>query len=179
MREANPEALLTELTAGRVDLIVGRLTGRAPDGVHRRKLYDESIRIAVGTHHPLTGRPRPTLQDLCDFPWILPTVETALRQELETFFARQGVEIPGNQVEATSFLTVRQLLRETDMVAVLPGLIVGSDPQLAALPFSLEPLGHSVGLTLPAHRQLNPATRALEEALQAAAEDLRQEPDVG
>jgi DNA-binding transcriptional LysR family regulator len=169
VREATPEALLVELAAGRVDLIVGRLSGPGTEHTRRRSLYEESIRVVAGAAHPLAGRERVDLGDLWDHPWILPGVETILRQELEAYFTRHGHDLPANRVEATSFLTVRQLLIETDMVAALPGLIGADDPLLATLPVSLEPIGHSVGMTLASDRRLTPAVRALVDALEEVA----------
>ncbi|MGW4351438.1 hypothetical protein ACWELJ_05040 [Nocardia sp. NPDC004582] len=57
-----------------------------------------------------------------------------------------------DRIEATSFLTVRQLLLETDFVAVLPSLI-----------------GHSVGITIAAGRALGPSARALIDNLEWTA----------
>ncbi|MDN5892405.1 MAG: LysR substrate-binding domain-containing protein [Nocardioides sp.] len=179
VREGAPETLLVELTAGRVDLIVGRLTGPGTEDVRRHTLYQESIRLVTGTAHPLADRDRVTLDELGEYPWILPGVETKLRRELEEFFARNGFDLPPNRVEATSFLTVRQLLIETTMVAALPGLIGADDPRLATLPFDLEKVGHAVGMTLAAERSLSPAARALIDSLQTIGAGIRAEYDEG
>lgn len=174
VHEATPEALLVELSAGKVDVIVGRLTGQGAEHTRRATLYEESIRVVTGADHPLAGRSRVKLEDLWEYPWILPGVETILRQELEAFFARNGHDLPANRVEATSFLTVRQLLIETEMIAVLPGLIGADDPLLTTVPMSLEPIGHSVGMTLAADRRLTPAVRALIDALEEVAAEIRE-----
>lgn len=169
VREATPETLLVDLEAGRVDVIVGRLTAPSSEGTIRRGLYEESVEIVVGTHHPVAGDRGVTLQGLLGFPWILPGTETVLRRELEEFFDRSGVALPENRIEATSFLTVRQLLIETDVVAVLPGLIARDDPRLTTLAISLEPIGHRVGMTLAADRPLSPSTQALVATLRSTA----------
>lgn len=173
VREGTPETLLVELSAGRVDLIVGRLTGPGAEGVRRMTLYQESVRLVVGTHHPLADREELELDELAGFPWIVPGPETVLRHELEGYFARNGFDLPRNRVEATSFLTVRQLLAETDMIATLPGLIGSDDRDLATLPISLEPIGHSVGLTLAAERRLSPSAQTLIDSLHAVADRLQ------
>ena len=95
-----------------------------------------------------------------------------LRRELEEFFARNGLPLPENRVEATSFLTVRQLLLETDMIAVLPSLIHRDDTRLTTLPITLDPIGHSVGLTSSATRTSSPSAQALIASLRSFAEEL-------
>ncbi|WP_406136992.1 LysR substrate-binding domain-containing protein [Streptomyces sp. NBC_01089] len=169
VREASPEALLLELEAGRVDFIVGRLTVASDEHTVRRKLYDESVELVVRASHALAGQRAVDLAELADYPWILPGAETALRREIEEFFARHGIALPVNRVETTSFLTVRQLLLETDVVAALPSLIIRDDPRIVRLDVPLEPIGHSVGLTLPAARTPSPSARALIRGLEDVA----------
>ncbi|MFE2374927.1 LysR substrate-binding domain-containing protein [Streptomyces sp. NPDC059398] len=169
VREASPEALLLELEAGRIDFTVGRLTVPSDERTVRRKLYDESVELVVRASHALAGHGAVDLAELADYPWILPGAETALRREIEEFFARHGIALPRNRVETTSFLTVRQLLLETDVVAALPSLIARDDPRIVRLGVPLEPIGHSVGLTLPAARTPSPSARALILALEEVA----------
>ncbi|CBH46636.1 putative LysR family transcriptional regulator [Prescottella equi 103S] len=172
VREGTPEVLLTELQSGRIDLIVGRLTSPTDEMAVRRTLYAESVELVTRRGHPLAGRSGIELGDLTQYPWILPGVETALRRELEEFFARNSLALPENRVEATSFLTVRQLLIETDMVAVLPSLIPRDDVRLTTLPITLDPIGHSVGITLSAGRTLSPSASALVDFLAEFAAEI-------
>lgn len=172
VRESTPEQLLTDLEAGRIDLIVGRLTSPTDGTAMRRNLYAESVELVTRVDHPLTEREDVQLEDLRNFPWILPGVETVLRRELEEFFVRNGLPMPENRVEATSFLTVRQLLIETDMIAVLPSLIPRDDARLTTLPITLDPIGHSVGITTSATRTSSPSAEALIVTLGAFAKEL-------
>lgn len=176
VREATPEALLIDLEAGRIDLIVGRLTSSTNESTVRHTLYQESVKVVVGAGHPAAGRDGFSLHELLAFPWILPGTETALRRELEEFFVRNDIALPENRVECTSFLTVRQLLIETDVVAVLPALIGRDDPRLTTLPISLDPISHSIGITLSADRPLGPSTQALLRTLRSTAAGLTDEP---
>ncbi|MEU6441631.1 LysR substrate-binding domain-containing protein [Streptomyces sp. NPDC047046] len=174
VHEGSPEELLLGLEAGRIDLVVGRLTTPSGEGLLRRPLYDEFVGLVVRAGHPLTGQPDAGLHDTLGFPWILPGPQTALRREVEELFTRRGLELPRNRVEATSFLTVRQLLLETDVVAVLPGSIVRDDGRLVRLPVPLEQVGHRVGLTLPAERTLSPSAQALIQSLEETAGAMRE-----
>ncbi|QDQ96061.1 LysR substrate-binding domain-containing protein [Tomitella fengzijianii] len=173
LREGAPDALLVDLEAGRIDLVIGRLTAPSTSSIVRAPLYEEQVEVFAGAHHPLVGADELTLHDLHAYPWILPGTETALRDELEQAFARAGVPLPENRVEATSFLAVRQLLHDTDTVAVLPSLIGHSDARLSVLPVALSTIGHSVGLTLVAGRPLGPSALVLVDNLRAVAAGLR------
>lgn len=92
------------------------------------------------------------------------------------------MSLPANRVETTSFLTVRQLLRERDVIAALPSLIVRDDPTLTTLPVSLDPVGHSVGITMRAERMISPSIDALVSKLSITAAMMtnnEEEPDTG
>ncbi len=171
VREAAPEPLLVELEAGRVDLIVGRITAPSDGRIERRKLYDEVVELVVRSSHPLAGTDEIDPADLGRYPWILPGAETVLRRELEEFFARNGIPLPSDRVETTSFLTVRQLVLDNEVIAALPSLIARDDPRLTRLAVSLEPIGHSVGLTL-SDRTSSPSVDAFISCLTAVAAEM-------
>jgi DNA-binding transcriptional LysR family regulator len=173
VRKATPDELLVELEAGRVDLIVGRLTS-AGDGPGRRQrvLYREPLDLTVRRGHPACAAADPPLAELLEYPWIVPVSGTVLRQELEEFLVARELELPRDRVECTSFPIVRQLLLETDMIAALP-MHLGVDEKLVALEASLAPLSQSVGVTVADDREANPATLALLHELHEAAEELR------
>lgn len=171
VREGPPPTLLTELEAGRVDMIVGRLTAPSTPTITRIPLYDESVEVFARAGHPLASAAHLELADLDGRQWILPGVETSLRSELEKTFTRSGVPLPLQRVEATSYLTVGELLRETDMLAVLPSLIGRGDVTVTPLPVDLSAINHSVGLTIAAGRSLSPSAEALITFLRRVAEE--------
>jgi DNA-binding transcriptional LysR family regulator len=177
VRESSPEVLSAELMAGDLDLIVGRFTSPPTESEVRTPLYDEFIEICTRAQHPLAQRRTITFADLLDYPWIIPSVETALRREIEQLFARHAMPLPDNRVEAPNWLIIRHLLLESDFIAALPGLIEVYEPELRALPVSFEPIEHSVGITTAAGRVLSPSANALIGRLQAiAAEQLNDAP---
>ncbi len=169
VRERSPETLLLDLGTGRADMIVGRLTGRYGAQFAQHPLYEDAIEIAVKSTHPLADAGVVGMDELTSYPWILPGSDTALRLELEEFFRRSGRELPENRVETTSFLTVRQLLRETDALAALPALIVRGDECLTSLAVSMGRIGHDVGIVLRAGEPASPPARVLMNKLFEAA----------
>ncbi|WP_329026227.1 LysR substrate-binding domain-containing protein [Streptomyces sp. NBC_00690] len=176
VREGTLDVLHPALLAGELDVIVGRV-GSAPaegDGQRQRMLYREPIRLAVRSGHPLLDATGVTLTDTLGFPWILPVEQTALRQELGALFVDRGLTLPADRVECTSILTMRALLLETDMVALLPELVLREDEHLAALPVELPSVGRTVGTTEAAHRTRTPALQALLHHLDQEAVLLRE-----
>lgn len=184
VREGTLDVLHPALLGGELDLIVGRV-GPAPGGeaLRQRMLYREPIRLAVRAGHPLLAEGPASgivaLTDALAHPWILPVEQTALRQELGTLFLDRGLPLPADRVECTSILTMRALLLQTDMVALLPELVLRDDEHLAALPVELPSVGRTVGVTEAAHRTRTPALEALLRHLDEEAALLRASLDAG
>lgn len=174
VHEATPEALLNDLDAGRIDCIVGRLTAFLDrPGTIQKALYDETVHLVTGIRHRTAGEAEVRLADLIDYPWIIPGVETGLRAELVKLLARHELPLPANRIECTSILTIRQLLAETDSIGILPRLIALDDPRIAILPVPLDPISHTVGVTVPAGRLASSTTTALLHELQAVAAEIQ------
>ncbi|MEU8893387.1 LysR substrate-binding domain-containing protein [Streptomyces sp. NPDC048442] len=175
VREGTLDVLHPALLGGELDVIVGRV-GPAPkegERLHQRMLYRERIMLAVRAGHPLLADPAASLTGTLTYPWILPVDQTALRQELSALFVERGLALPADRVECTSILTMRALLLQTDMVALLPELVLRDDERLAALPVELPSVGRTVGTTEAAHRTRTPALQALLHHLNEEAALLR------
>jgi DNA-binding transcriptional LysR family regulator len=172
LREGLPPTLLAELESGRLDLVVGRLTQPTDEQFIRRHLHDESVFLVVRDEHPLAGCASIDFGELAAYPWILPSSQVSLRGELEAFFSRNGIELPANRVETTSYLAVRHLLLRTDTIAALPSLIYQGISGVTRLNLPLEPVGHSVGITLSALRAPTPATIKMIGVLTDIAQQL-------
>jgi DNA-binding transcriptional LysR family regulator len=174
VREGTFDIHVPRLLAGEIDLILGRLNPiHDHQGLRQAPLYTEPIRLVVRRGHPALSSAGLTLAGLRDYPWVLPLRQTALRAELESVFRAADVALPGNVVECTSNLTVRSLVRDTDMIATLPELVAGNDGELEFLPVPLEAVRRQVGVTILENRPLTPAARLMLDALQAEAASLK------
>jgi DNA-binding transcriptional LysR family regulator len=169
VREGLPGMLLAELESGIVDLIVGRLTQPSDDTFTRIRLHDESIRLVVRKDHPLAGKALEDFTRLSEYPWILPSSETRLRAELESFFTRHGVNLPQNRVETTSYVAVRHLIAHTDAVAAVPEDILEGLAGVEVLDVAIDTAGQSLGVTVSATRSLTPAAHAMLTTLRELA----------
>ncbi|MBW8486491.1 LysR substrate-binding domain-containing protein [Actinomadura parmotrematis] len=170
VHEAAFDAQVPRLLDGEIDMIVGRLNplgGRA--GLRQTALYSEPVRLVARTGHPARARAGLTLAALLDYPWVLPLPQTSLRRELERAFHGAGLGLPGDVVECTSILTVRTLVRDTDMIAALPELVARSGEGVAPLPVPLEGVRRRVGVTLPDRRPPTPSARLMLDHLRREA----------
>lgn len=173
VQEATFDAQVPRLLDGEIDLILGRLNPIGDlRGLRQLTLYGEPVLLVARHGHPARSRPGLGLADLLGYPWVLPLEQTALRSELEQVFRAEGLVPPGNLVECTSVLTVRTLVRDTDMIAALPELVARTDADIAPLPVPLETVRRQVGVTLPAHRAPTPSARLMLEHLRREAADI-------
>lgn len=132
----NPGAnagLLSELRLGATDLVIGRLS-KSDDmrGLAFEALYDEPLVFVVRPEHPLV-RQSPSLQDVMQHPFVLPTDGTIIRQEVERFLAGHGVGRIADLIETTSSDFQRAYVAATNSIAVLPRGVVQSELETGAL----------------------------------------------
>lgn len=173
VQEATFDAQVPRLLDGEIDLILGRLNPIDDlRGLRQITLYGEPVRLVARNGHPARALPDLGLADLLAYPWVLPLERTALRTELVQLFRAEGLALPGNLVECTSVLTVRTLVRDTDMIAALPELVARTDAGIAPLPVPLEAVRRQVGVTLPAHRAPTPSARLMLDHLRREAAEL-------
>ncbi|HEY8480722.1 MAG TPA: LysR substrate-binding domain-containing protein [Spirillospora sp.] len=173
VQEATFDAQVPRLLDGEIDLILGRLNPIGDlRGLRQITLYADPVRLVARRDHPARSLPSLGLADLLRYPWVFPLEQTALRTELEQVFRSEGLVPPSNLVECTSVLTVRTLVRDTDMIAALPELVARSDDGIAPLPVPLETVRRQVGVTLPADRAPTPSARLMLDHLRREAAEL-------
>lgn len=173
VREGTMETLLTELWLGTLDLIVGRLPDkRIAQGLGEKTLMEEGVTLVAGRHHPLARKKRLLWSDLREFPWVMPPVNTLLREPLERAFERHGIPIPANRIETLSVHVIRAYLHYTDAIAALAihvSRYYESLGLLSILPLELPKLVRPVGVTWSRQRPLAPGTQVLIQCLEEVA----------
>lgn len=173
VREGLVETLLPELWLGNIDLIVGRLPdGRSSQALGEKILMEEGVSVVAGKHHPLARRKRLRWSDLRPFPWVLPPVNTLLREPLERVFEIHGIAIPANRIETLSVHVIRAYLHYTNAVAALAADVsryYESLGLLAVLPLELPKLVRPVGVVWNRHRPLAPGAQTLIQCLEEVA----------
>ncbi|MBS98061.1 MAG: LysR family transcriptional regulator [Oceanospirillaceae bacterium] len=120
--ENNSANLLKKIDQGRIDFALCRVSrGHNTLPYDNMDLSQEPIAIVANKNHPLLGSTDLTLEDLVDFPWVLYTSNTPMRQSIEYEMHKLGFEIIKNPVESSSaFSTIMMLQYDVNLLAVLP-----------------------------------------------------------
>lgn len=162
--ESPYEELTAGLLSGRIDFIVGALRDGGNDAFESRALLDDSPALIARHGHPLASRPVLAFGDVHAYPWVLSRAGTPLRESLEEYFRSQGAEPPSPAVETGDLALLRGLLVESDMLTVLSAHQLYHEVrtgQLMVLPFEMQGLERSIGVTTRKGAHLSPGALAL------------------
>jgi len=150
--DGNADHLMQRPVRGEIDLRLGRLPGQAAgtpvlSGLAQRVLYEGSLSVVAARDHPLVGRRGLQLDELLNWPWILPGTESTTRVALVDAFLRRGLASPLPVAESPSFFYSLSVVAQTDLLtccahsaalhsghatSILP-VSVGTDPTPVAL----------------------------------------------
>jgi DNA-binding transcriptional LysR family regulator len=116
--------LVEPLRNGMIDMMIGALRQPLlePDLAQTPLFEDEPIVVARAGHPLGCMRPEltaPTLTELAGHSWILPARGAPLRDSWEAMFAQGGVTAPSVPVESGSVMTIRQVLINSDFLALV------------------------------------------------------------
>ncbi|MFC7737818.1 LysR family transcriptional regulator [Roseomonas sp. GCM10028921] len=177
LEQGRTEELLPKLAAGEIDLIVGQLYEPAvPDGFPREPLWEEPISILARPGHPVFALEAVTLEALRRWDLILPTVSQRVGQEIETFLDMVALE-PSGSMRSSSYGFIREMLLATDLIAVMPRLMMAGDllrGMLRVVPLPVPAPRRPAGIIMPRDRPLPPAGHAFIECLRAYVAEIGQ-----
>ena len=112
--------LLHDLLSGVVDVVVGRVGGRALElPLNYRVLYTEPVCFVARPDHPLASMPRLSWADLAVWRWIVWPTGTPIRQSIDNSLVDNGVMLPENTIESASMNVTSNLLQSSDMISIL------------------------------------------------------------
>ncbi len=143
------ENLIQKLLREEIDFVIGLLKEQQQHlGLRHELLYQESYCIVARRDHPLSGKRKLSVEDLHQYPWILPPVSSPRRRAYEHVFV--DTPPPPALIETYSLSTIRITLAESDSLTVLSWVEVLSERHfglLAPLDFNIDCDGPSVGIT--------------------------------
>ncbi len=147
------EDLLEHLRRGELDVIVGALRFPTPSyDVHQETLFFTSNVILARKGHPLAAKKQPiTLDDLCQYGWVISRTNTPGRTMFEQLFLSQSHPLPVQIIEASSQMLVRELLVGSDKLTMLPKHQVHrelSDGVFEIINFDTQQQQRAIGITI-------------------------------
>jgi LysR family transcriptional regulator, pca operon transcriptional activator len=174
LQRGRTEDLLPLLASGEIDLIVGRLYEPAvPDRFSREPLWTEPISILARAEHPIFSD-TVTVDALRRYELVLPTFSQRVGQEIEHLLALLGLE-PTTSLRSSSYGFIREMLHATDLISVMPRLMMVGDllrGTLKVVPLPIPAPDRPAGLILPRDRAVPPAGRAFIECLRAHVNEI-------
>lgn len=119
--ELADDDLNSQLRSEQIDIALGvvQLDAPEPDIVEEiimRAQYD----LVVAPDHPLAKRKSVTLSDVSEMSWAIPAPGGAFRRQIEGLFATEGIAFPAATIVCGSLIFLKEIIRATDCVAVLP-----------------------------------------------------------
>ena len=145
------EDLLNGLRHGAIDMLVGALRHPHPvDDVVQEPIFHDPLAIVGRTGHPLGRDARPDLEELADFPWVVPRSGTPTRACFEKMFQGSGY-YPSGVIESSSLILIRGLLTASDRLTIISLHQIRHEKQfglLAPLRFDLAATSRPIGLTV-------------------------------
>lgn len=176
--EGRTNELCAALALGDIDLLVGRLYSAVDEAnqFERVALYDEPMSFIVGTQHPLASRESVEVADIAPYELSLPVASLRVRADTQIYLNALGLQLPDGFT--TSSLTLqREMLLNTEIIAVMPWLLLNGDIQRGTLKvlklnYPSKPPARPAGLLFRRDRPLSSATARFVEVVTEYARTL-------
>lgn len=143
--------MLQGLLHGEIDILLGALRHPAPSkDVTQLQLFTAPLCILVGQQHPLAAQQTLSIEQLTDYPWVVPREGTPTRTAFTQFFNDADIAPPQQLVETGSHNLIRELLLNGQRIALLSEQQVHREIDqglLTKLPFTLPDSERDVGIT--------------------------------
>lgn len=157
------EAACAAVERGELELAVVTLPATPAHSLVLQAVWDDPLHIAVGRDHPLAQRHTLTLQELTDYPAILPAVGTFTREIIISAFKTRQLTL--DVVLETNYLeTIKMMVSIGLGWSALPDTLIGED--LHALQLADLQLQRQLGTVRHRERTLSNAAHALCALLQ-------------
>ncbi|UKJ76416.1 LysR family transcriptional regulator [Azospirillum brasilense] len=141
--------LLHGLRHGEIDVLIGALRDPLPiDDVVQEPLFEDPLVVVARAFHPLSRRPKLTLEELAGCQWVVPRRGTPTRDRFEALFADGP---PRGLVETSSQILVRGLLLGSDRLTLISAHQIRHEHELGLLvilPVELANTERTIGLTV-------------------------------
>lgn len=136
VRPVDEARMYQQLSRGEIDLAL--ITPQTtPDDLHGRALFDEKYVCVAHRHHPLALVPKITLSQFCEQEHILVSTEGRFTGVTDKALSELNLTRRVG-MSVNSFMIIPDILRLTDMIAVVPSRLVMADTDLVVIPLPLD-----------------------------------------
>lgn len=174
VHQGRTDDLLPLLASGEIDLVLGRLyEATDTDRFAREPLWLEPFSILAHAGHRIFAQGAPTVEDLKACEFVLPTMTQRLGQEIETIRAALGLDGTAT-LRSTSYEFIREMLHGTDMLTIVPRLVMAGDLRrgtLRVVPVPVAGPRRTAGLILSRSGAERPTQRIFRGFLNAHLEE--------
>ena len=175
VKSAANAALLDELRAGELDLVVGRMSDpRLMGGLSFELLHTEPLVFAARAGHPLALKTlkAPSVQAVLGYALVVYGEGTIPRHNTESFLSARGLALPGNALQTLDVAVARALVAVSDAVWITPlGAARGelADGRLVRLRIDTTGTEEPVGLLLRSDAEPSALRSAMAALLREGA----------
>jgi LysR family hydrogen peroxide-inducible transcriptional activator len=125
--EASDAELVQMLRELRVDLAVGTAgVGAVPEDIVERAILTDRFVLVLRAGNGFVGDSA-TLADVGALEWVLPDVGGAFQRQIEAMFISAGVQIPQRAIRCDSLATMKEIIRRSNHVSILPYRVVAAE----------------------------------------------------
>jgi DNA-binding transcriptional LysR family regulator len=115
--------MLEDLRGGRLDAVLARQLGDAPDELHQEVLLPTHEVVAISTKHPLASQRKIDWATLSDQAWIWPLPGTQSRARRDSFWRSLGLPLPSNVLQTDDLSLTLGMLKRSPLVTIMPSHI--------------------------------------------------------
>lgn len=153
------DRLLGQLREGVLEVVIGRMADEHQGEYLFRAIDDEALAVVVSTEHPLAHKRQVKLDALQGYGWVMQPPGSPMRSLIDQEFRAQGLPMPRGLIETGSMLTTINLVRCSQMVAVLPATVASYHAEhglLHAVPYPMQRRLEAYGSIVHRDRPLSP-----------------------
>ena len=120
--------MLERMLAGEVDFVVGSPTADPELGgeLNFRHLFEVRDVLAVRRCHPLAGKPKPSLQELAQFTWMVPAFRGDVYEAINLAYMRAKLPPPAQVIRSDAVVVGTWLCLDDDYIISVPPDMVGA-----------------------------------------------------
>jgi DNA-binding transcriptional LysR family regulator len=176
LKTALSDALLRDLETGALDVVIAPIPAVLAPGLRAELIADEKGWIACRRGHRLSQLERPaTASDLAREHWVLPALPLLARQQIEAFFAADGIKGPQVQIETNygSTIALFTLVSNSDLLSLCSAQlrVMAESFGICEVPLANAELTRKIGIITRAHGTLSPLTKTFCAAIADTATD--------